>query len=68
VTGVYLTPPASERNQLRIDAYVSYQPTPGTVFFAGYSSFRKELRGLHSAIRDVQTTDFFLKAGSVFRV
>ena len=38
-TGVYAPSPAFEHNRFRVDALFSYQPTPGTVFFAGYSSF-----------------------------
>ena len=41
-TGLYAPATAFERNRFRLDALFSYQPTPGTVFFAGYSSFLTE--------------------------
>src|SRR5207248_1413729 len=35
LTGVYSRSPASQRNRFHADLLFSYQPTPGTVFFAG---------------------------------
>ena len=60
--------PAFERNRFRVDALFSYQPTPGTVFFAGYSSFLTEPHGLRfDGLR--RTNDgFFLKASYLFRL
>jgi hypothetical protein len=68
VTGVYLPSPAFERNRLRIDALFSYQPTPGTVFFAGYSSFLSEPRGLQFGNLRRTNDGFFLKASYLFRL
>ena len=68
VTGVYLPSPAFERNRLRVDALFSYQPTPGTVFFAGYSSFLTEPRGLQFGNLRRTNDGFFLKASYLFRL
>jgi hypothetical protein len=67
-TGLYAPATAFERNRFRVDALFSYQPTPGTVFFAGYSSFMTEPIGLKfDALR--RTNDgFFLKASYLFRL
>ena len=67
-TGLYAPAAAAERNRFRVDALFSYQPTPGTVFFAGYSSFLTEPLGLKfDALR--RTNDgFFLKASYLLRL
>ena len=67
-TGLY--PPAAgfERNRFRFDALFSYQPTPGTVFFAGYSSFLTEPRGLRFDELHRTADGFFLKASYLFRL
>ena len=67
-TGVYAPAAAFERNRFRLDALFSYQPTPGTVFFAGYSSFLTEPFGLKfDALR--RTNDgFFVKASYLLRL
>jgi hypothetical protein len=67
-TGVYAAAVASERNRFRIDALFSYQPTPGTVFFAGYSSFLSEPQGLHFGNLRRTNDGFFLKASYLFRL
>src|SRR6185312_17425209 len=46
VTGVYEPTLPSERNRFRVDWLFSYQPTPGTVVFAGYGSTLTEPRSL----------------------
>ena len=58
----------SERNRLRIDALFPYQPTPGTVFFAGYSSFLTEPPGLQIGNLRRTNDGFFLKASYLFRL
>jgi len=58
----------SERNRLRIDALFPYQPTPGTVFFAGYSSFLTEPPGLQFGNLRRTNDGFFLKASYLFRL
>ena len=41
-TGLYEPAPASRTNDLRLDALFAWQPTPGTVFFAGYGGSLRE--------------------------
>jgi hypothetical protein len=67
-TGVYELSPAFESNHFRIDALFSYQPTPGTVFFAGYSSFLTEPQGLQFGNLRRTNDGFFLKASYLFRL
>jgi hypothetical protein len=66
------------RHDLRVDWLFSYQPTPGTVVFAGYGGsydgFREgtiDTRGPEPLrLRDVQRTDdgFFVKLSYLFRM
>jgi hypothetical protein len=67
-TGTYERASAFERNRFRVDALFSYQPTPGTVFFAGYGSLLTEPRGLR--FNGLQRTNdgFFVKISYLFRV
>jgi hypothetical protein len=67
-TGIFAPATAVERNRFRVDTLFSYQPTPGTVFFAGYSSFLTEPRGLRFS--DLRRTNdgFFLKVSYLFRL
>jgi hypothetical protein len=67
-TGLYSPTVAFERNRFRVDALFSYQPTPGTVFFAGYSSFLTEPVGLHFGNLQRTNDGFFLKASYLFRL
>ena len=67
-TGVYAPSDAFERNRFRVDTLFSYQPTPGTVFFAGYSSFLTEPRGLKFGNLRRTNDGFFLKASYLFRL
>ena len=67
-TGVYAPSPAFERNRFRVDALFSYQPTPGTVFFAGYSSFLTEPLGLRFDNLRRTNDGFFLKASYLLRL
>ena len=56
------------RNDLRVDWLFSYQPTPGTVMFAGYgSSYDGEE---HLRFREMNRTDdgFFVKLSYLFRM
>jgi hypothetical protein len=68
VTGVYLPSPPFGRDRLRVDALFSHQPPPGTVFFAGYSSFLTEPRGLQFGSLRRTNDGFFLKASYLFRL
>jgi hypothetical protein len=67
-TGLYSAAPALERNRFRAEALFSYQPTPGTVFFAGYTSLLTEPQGLRFGNLHRTTDRFFLKAGHLFRL
>lgn len=59
---------ASQSNTFRVDWLFSYQPTPGTVFFAGYGSSLAEDRPF--AFRRLQRTadGFFTKFSYNFRM
>jgi hypothetical protein len=46
----------------------SYQPTPGTVFFAGYSSFMAEPFGLRFDSLRRTNDGFFVKASYLLRL
>jgi hypothetical protein len=67
-TGLYERQPAFEENRFRNDWLFSYQPTPGTVLFAGYGSTVSEPRNLR--FRELQrlTDGFFLKFSYLFRL
>jgi uncharacterized protein DUF5916 len=67
-TGIYAPTTAFEQNRFRVDALFSYQPTPGTVFFAGYSSFLTEPRGLQFGNLRRTNDGFFLKASYLYRL
>src|SRR3954453_5115012 len=67
-TGRFTPSPAFVRNRFRVDALFSYQPTPGTVFFAGYSSFLTELHALQFGNLRRTNDGFFLKASYLFRL
>jgi hypothetical protein len=56
------------RNDLRVDWLFSYQPTPGTVMFAGYGSSYEGPE--HLRFRDMERTDdgFFVKLSYLFRM
>ena len=67
-TGIFMPSPAFERNRFRVDALFSYQPTPGTVFFAGYSSLLTEPRGLRFDRLQRSSDGFYVKASYLFRL
>jgi len=56
------------RNDLRVDWLFSYQPTPGTVMFAGYGS--SYVGPEHLRFREMQRTQdgFFVKMSYLFRL
>ena len=63
--------PASRlsRNRLRLDWLFSYQPTPGTVVFAGYGTALEELDALSGRQPYRRLTDgFFAKISYLFRL
>ena len=57
-----------KRNDLRVDWLFSYQPTPGTVMFAGYGSSYDGPE--HLRFREMQRTEdgFFVKMSYLFRM
>ena len=70
-TGVYEATQLSRTNQVRFDWLFSYQPTPGTVLFAGYGNTMRELDasrtfGLDGLAR--ATDGFFVKLSYLFRM
>jgi len=67
-TGLYAPATAFERNRLRVDALFSYQPTPGTVLFAGYTSILAEPEGLRFGSVRRTNDGFFLKISYLFRL
>ena len=72
-TATYSRAGRFQSNSLRLDALFSYQPTPGTVIFAGYgTSFGAVARGFDPRLRvdDVDRTadGFFLKVSYLFRL
>lgn len=57
------------RNVFRGDALISYQPMPGTVFFAGYGSLLREDEPLRFGRTLHRTSDgFFVKGSYLFRM
>jgi hypothetical protein len=67
-TGLFAPALGFARNRFRVEALFSYQPTPGTVFFAGYSSLLSEPQGLRFSNLRRTNDGFFLKASYLFRL
>jgi hypothetical protein len=67
-TGAFVPALATETNTFRIDWLFSYQPTPGTVFFAGYSSVLSEPRGLTFGGLHRTSDGLFVKLSYLFRL
>ena len=59
---------ASQTNTFRVDWLFSYQPTPGTVFFAGYGSTLAEDRAFAFSRLSRQRDGFFTKLSYNFRL
>jgi hypothetical protein len=57
---------AERDNGIRVDALVSYEPTPGTVAYLGYGSSYAELPGLGGRLRR-SDDGFFVKLAYQFR-
>lgn len=55
-------------NRIRGDWLFSYQPTPGTVFFAGYGSTMQEPRTFRFGSLDRTVDGFFVKWSYLFRL
>jgi hypothetical protein len=57
-----------DSNVFRGDLLVSYQPSPGTVLFAGYGSTLEEPEAFHFGRLVRRDDDFFLKLSYLFRL
>ena len=68
VTGSYDPALAQRRNRFRNDWLFSYQPTPGTVIFAGYGSTTAEDESLRFRSLSRVQDGFFLKVSYLFRL
>ncbi len=68
VTGAFVPQVAFERNRFRLDWLFSYQPTPGTVFFAGYSSALEQPPARSSRRLQRLNDGFFVKISYLFRM
>ncbi|MEP6573808.1 MAG: DUF5916 domain-containing protein [Gemmatimonadota bacterium] len=66
--GTYVRTTAQQSNSFRGDVLVSYQPTPGTVLFAGYGSTLDEPKALHFSGLRRQVDGFFLKVSYLYRL
>ncbi len=68
VSGLYVRAGAQHNNSFRADWLFSYQPVPGTVFFAGYGAQATEPEALRfNRLRRVRD-GFFLKASYLYRL
>jgi hypothetical protein len=67
-TGLYAPSLAFKRHRFRADTLFSYQPTPGTVVFAGYSSLLTEPEGLRFGSLRRTNDGFFLKVSYLLRL
>ena len=69
VTGIYEPALPSARNRFRVDWLFSYQPTPGTVVFAGYgSTLTRAGRAQRFRALRRDSDGFFLKVSYLFRM
>jgi hypothetical protein len=67
-TGAFSRAAAVRSNTMRADVLLAYQPTPGTVLFAGYGSTLDEPRAFRFADLTRTADDFFLKLSYLFRL
>jgi Domain of unknown function (DUF5916) len=67
-TGEYSRAFGFKNNRLRTDFLFSYQPTPGTVVFAGYGSIMTEPELLRSGSLRRTSDGFFVKVSYLFRL
>jgi Domain of unknown function (DUF5916) len=65
--GGYTTQGPTASKRLRLQALFSYQPMPGTVFFAGYGSLLDEPRALRFTNLARESDGFFVKLSYLFR-
>jgi hypothetical protein len=67
-SGVYEPALQEGSNRLRLDLLFSWQPTPGTVFFAGYGSTLDEPESLRLSGLSRLNDGFFVKFSYLFRL
>ncbi len=67
-TGAYERALGFSRNSLRTDWLFSYQPTPGTVIFAGYGNTLADPNARDAAGRRRTVDGFFFKISYLFRM
>jgi len=67
-TNTYTRATARASNDLRVDWLLSYQPTPGTVLFAGYGSSLTEAAAFRFRGLGRSGDGFFLKLSYLFRL
>ncbi len=67
-TGIYSRAVAQRSNSFRSDVLVAYQPTPGTVLFAGYGASLDEPRAFRFSDLTRTADNFFLKLSYLFRL
>lgn len=66
--GVYTPAMHQQGNGLRVDWLLSYRPTPGTVFFAGYGSSLTEPDPLRFRALQRESDGFFVKGSYLLRM
>lgn len=66
--GTFVPAAASTNNQFRVDWLFSYQPSPGTVLFAGYGSTLTELDAFRFNSLGRTSDAFFVKLTYLFRM
>ncbi len=67
-SGTYVRATAFQQNTFRTDLLLSYQPTPGTVLFAGYGSTLQEPEAMRFRRLSRIDDGFFVKMSYLFRV
>jgi len=65
--GTLVRAPAEISNGFRVDVLVSFRPTPGTTFFAGYGRQMDDPQAFGFSGMTRQADAFFLKASYLFR-
>jgi len=65
--GTYTSAIATDANRVHLQGLFSYQPMPGTVFFAGYGALLDEPTGLRFNDYNRLNDGFFVKLSYLFR-
>jgi hypothetical protein len=66
-TATYVPISREARNDFRFDGLFSYQPSPGTVIFAGYGSTLADERAFRFSNLERRADGFFVKLSYLFR-